>query len=70
MTNSDNQSDTMVSQQSLLARAIDQFADDFLQILTEDPEIVKTAPHNTPVKRVDEVWAARNLILRHPIDEE
>ena len=50
--------------------AIDQFADDFLQILTEDPEIVKTAPHNTPVKRVDEVWAARNLILRHPIDEE
>ncbi len=50
--------------------AIDQFADDFLQILTEDSEIVKTAPHNTPVKRVDEVWAARNLILRHPIDDE
>ena len=50
--------------------AIDQFADDFLHILSEDPEIVKTAPHNTPVKRVDEVWAARNLILRHPIDEE
>lgn len=49
--------------------AIDQFADDFLQILAEDPEIVKTAPHDTPVKRVDEVWAARNLILRHPIDE-
>ena len=49
--------------------AIDQFADDFLRILTEDPELVKTAPHDTPVKRVDEVWAARNLILRHPIDE-
>jgi glycine dehydrogenase subunit 2 len=49
--------------------AIDQFADDFLHILTEDPELVKTAPHDTPVKRVDEVWAARNLILRHPIDE-
>ena len=50
--------------------AIDQFADDFLKILGEDPELVKTAPHDTPVKRVDEVWAARNLILRHPIDNE
>jgi len=48
--------------------AIDQFADDFLTILGEDPEIVTTAPHHTDVKRVDEVWAARNLILRHPGD--
>jgi glycine dehydrogenase subunit 2 len=30
----------------------------------EDPEIVKTAPHGTPVRRVDEVAAARNLVLR------
>ena len=30
----------------------------------EDPEIVKTAPHTTPVRRVDEVGAARNLVLR------
>ena len=50
--------------------AIDQFADDFHKILAEDPELVKTAPHDTPVKRVDEVWAARNLILRHPIDNQ
>ena len=49
--------------------AIDQFADDFHTILAEDPEIVKTAPHDTPVKRVDEVWAARNLVLRHPMDD-
>ena len=49
--------------------AIDEFADDFLTILAEDPEIVKTAPHDTPVKRVDEVWAARNLVLRHPMDD-
>jgi len=49
--------------------AIDQFANDFLEILSEDPELVMTAPHDTPVRRVDEVWAARNLILRHPIDE-
>ena len=45
---------------------LDQFAHDFLTILTEDPEIVTTAPHTTDVGRVDEVWAARNLILRHP----
>lgn len=50
--------------------AIDKFAEDFLNILAEDPEYVKTAPHETPVKRVDEVWAARNLVLRHPLDEE
>ena len=30
----------------------------------ETPEIVRTAPHTTPVKRVDEVGAARNLVLR------
>jgi glycine dehydrogenase subunit 2 len=30
----------------------------------EDPEIVRTAPHTTPVRRVDEVGAARNLVLR------
>jgi len=30
----------------------------------EDPEMVKRAPHSTPVKRVDEVGAARNLVLR------
>ena len=30
----------------------------------ESPEVVLNAPHTTPVKRVDEVGAARNLILR------
>ena len=48
---------------------LDKFADDFLAILAEDPEVVITAPHNTDVRRVDEVWAARNLILRHPGSE-
>ena len=28
-----------------------------------DPELLKTAPHNAPVKRLDEVRAARDLIL-------
>ena len=48
---------------------LDKFAADFHSVLSEDPEIVTTAPHSTPVKRVDEVWAARNLVLRHPIGE-
>jgi glycine dehydrogenase subunit 2 len=29
----------------------------------EEPQIVTTAPHTTPVRRVDEVGAARNLVL-------
>ncbi|MEC7744139.1 MAG: aminomethyl-transferring glycine dehydrogenase subunit GcvPB [Candidatus Thermoplasmatota archaeon] len=45
---------------------LDKFANDFLDILGEDPQIVSTAPHNTDVRRVDEVQAARNLVLRHP----
>jgi glycine dehydrogenase subunit 2 len=45
---------------------LDRFAADFHAILSEDPETITTAPHTTPVKRVDEVWAARNLVLRHP----
>jgi len=44
---------------------LDKFADDFLTILSEDPEILKSAPHTTPVKRVDEVLAARQLILKY-----
>jgi glycine dehydrogenase subunit 2 len=48
---------------------LDKFAADFHEVLSEDPEIVKSAPHTTPVKRVDEVWAARQLILRHPITD-
>jgi glycine dehydrogenase subunit 2 len=31
-----------------------------------DPEEIHGAPHTTPVLRVDEVWAARNLILTWP----
>ena len=45
---------------------LDKFAADFHSILSEDPEVVISAPHTTPVKRVDEVWAARNLVLRYP----
>lgn len=30
----------------------------------EDPDVLHTAPHNTPVRRLDEVQAARNPVLR------
>jgi glycine dehydrogenase subunit 2 len=30
----------------------------------EEPELVRSAPHATPVRRVDEVGAAKNLVLR------
>ncbi len=42
---------------------LDRFADAMLAIAEEartNPEIVKTAPHTTPVGRVDEAGAARN----------
>ena len=42
---------------------IDRYVDALVEIANEDPEIVKQAPHKAPVKRVDEVFAARNPIL-------
>ena len=35
-----------------------------LRIAQEDPELVRSAPHNTPVSRLDEVRAARKPVLR------
>jgi len=42
---------------------LDAFADALAQIVEEDPEVLKSAPHNTAVARVDEVLAAREPIL-------
>jgi glycine dehydrogenase subunit 2 len=50
--------------ESLLS--LDAFADAMLKIADEahkTPELLKEAPHNTPVKRLDEVKAARDLVL-------
>lgn len=47
-------------------QTLDAFADTLLKIAEEakaNPELLKTAPHNTPVGRLDEVKAARDLIL-------
>ena len=43
---------------------LDRFADTMLKIAQEDPELVRSAPHNTPVSRLDEVRAARKPVLR------
>jgi glycine dehydrogenase subunit 2 len=45
---------------------LDAFADALLKIAEEahtQPELLKEAPHNTPVSRLDEVKAARDLVL-------
>ena len=46
---------------------LDSFADTLIAIAAEarrDPEVVKTAPHTAPVKRLDEAMAARQPNLR------
>ena len=46
---------------------IDAFCGAMVAIAEEcknDPELVKNAPHETPVRRVDEVRAARQLVAR------
>jgi glycine dehydrogenase subunit 2 len=53
---------------------LDQFAADMLCIASEarsDPQVLHEAPHNTPVRRLDEVRAARSPILRYePPDDD
>ena len=48
---------------------LDDFAEAFVKVLQVDAETLHAAPTSTPVGRVDEVYAARNLCLRHPIDD-
>ncbi len=52
---------------------LDAFAQAMIKIYQEsheNPDLVKNAPHNTPVSRFDEVKAARNPILKYsPINE-
>jgi len=49
---------------------LDTFATHFAEVLQVDAETLHAAPITTPVRRVDEVYAARNLCLRHPYDDE
>ena len=48
---------------------LDTFAEHFAQVLRTDAETLHEAPVTTPVRRVDEVYAARNLCLRHPFED-
>jgi glycine dehydrogenase subunit 2 len=46
---------------------LDEFAQAIAEILAEaaeDPEIARTAPHSTPVRRLDEVAAAKRPVIR------
>jgi len=48
---------------------LDRFAQIVAEILREageDPEIARTAPHTTPVRRLDEAGAARRPVVRQP----
>jgi glycine dehydrogenase subunit 2 len=59
--------------ESVAPEELEAFCDAMLAIAGEaetDPELVKTAPHSTPVRRVDEVKAARNLKVTWTPDEE
>ena len=52
--------------------ALDRFADAMLAIAREaadDPKLLKDAPHNRPVRRLDEVKAAKRAIVRYQFEE-
>jgi glycine dehydrogenase subunit 2 len=49
-------------------QSLDQYADALLNIAQEaheNPELLHEAPHNAPTRRLDEVQAARNPVLRY-----
>ena len=59
--------------ESVAPEEVEAFCDAMLAIAGEvetDPELVKSAPHDTPVRRVDEVRAARNLKVTWTPEEE
>jgi glycine dehydrogenase subunit 2 len=49
---------------------LDRFAEILVTILreaAEDPEVARTAPHTTPVRRLDEAGAARHPVIRQAL---
>jgi glycine cleavage system P protein (glycine dehydrogenase) subunit 2 len=51
---------------------LDAFADAMLAIAreaAEEPEVIREAPHGRPVRRVDEVLAARRAVVRYGFEE-
>ena len=56
--------------ESFTKSELDRFADAVIAIkslILQNPEVLNTAPHFTPIDRVDEVSANRNLILQEDI---
>jgi glycine dehydrogenase subunit 2 len=52
---------------------LDAFADAIAEILREareDPSIAQTAPHTTPVRRLDEAGAAKRPVIRQPLETQ
>jgi glycine dehydrogenase subunit 2 len=50
--------------------SLDAFAEAIEDILTEaegDPDVAREAPYSTPVRRLDEVRATRNPVVRQPL---
>ncbi|MEZ6067073.1 MAG: aminomethyl-transferring glycine dehydrogenase subunit GcvPB [Planctomycetaceae bacterium] len=43
---------------------LDRFAETIGKIIKEDPELLQSAPHTTPISRPDEVKAARQPVLK------
>jgi glycine dehydrogenase subunit 2 len=51
---------------------LDAFAEAMLAIVreaAEEPDTLKSAPHDRPVKRLDEVKAAKRAVVRYRFDE-
>ena len=42
---------------------LDRFIETLIKIKNEDPDIIKNSPYNTSVGRIDEVKAAKDMIL-------
>jgi len=54
-------------------QTLDAFVEAMIEIAQEahdEPEKLKSAPHNTPVKRLDEVKAARELVLTCDVEAQ
>jgi glycine dehydrogenase subunit 2 len=52
---------------------LDAFAEAIAEILREaaaDPELARGAPYTTPIRRLDEVAAAKRPVVRAPLDDE
>jgi glycine cleavage system P protein (glycine dehydrogenase) subunit 2 len=52
---------------------LDAFCEAMLAIVreaAEQPELLKEAPHHRPVKRLDEVRAAKNPVVKHGFEED